>query len=229
MRSLIKFAFAALLTLPVYQSARAASWSGSITSGEEIDLIYTGTLPAEVTATFSAIGGSPLGNFGCQVSGCLTSPAASWSANATITDGQGNPFLDDIGPAPRYESFSSAQLADSSCDDPDSCLGTEFNTQTYADFKGTLNDPTILISDFTSGGFCFVFEGSACDGFSTPTGMDIRIDIAGNGELQMTTTPLPATLPLFATGLGALGLLGWCNRKRKTSGAAALGLHGGFC
>ena len=28
------------------------------------------------------------------------------------------------------------------------------------------------------------------------------------------TTPLPASLPLFATGLGALGLLGW-RRKRK--------------
>jgi hypothetical protein len=27
-------------------------------------------------------------------------------------------------------------------------------------------------------------------------------------------TPLPAALPLFATGLGALGLLGW-RRKRK--------------
>ena len=29
-------------------------------------------------------------------------------------------------------------------------------------------------------------------------------------------TPLPATLPLFATGLGALGLLGW-RRKRKAA------------
>jgi probable HAF family extracellular repeat protein len=29
-----------------------------------------------------------------------------------------------------------------------------------------------------------------------------------------STTPLPAALPLFATGLGALGLLGW-HRKRK--------------
>ena len=28
------------------------------------------------------------------------------------------------------------------------------------------------------------------------------------------TTPLPAALPLFATGLGALGLPGW-RRKRK--------------
>ena len=31
--------------------------------------------------------------------------------------------------------------------------------------------------------------------------------------------PLPAALPLFATGLGALGLLGW-RRKRKTAAAA---------
>jgi hypothetical protein len=33
-------------------------------------------------------------------------------------------------------------------------------------------------------------------------------------------TPLPAALPLFATGLGALGLLGW-RRKRKGAALAA--------
>jgi hypothetical protein len=33
-------------------------------------------------------------------------------------------------------------------------------------------------------------------------------------SLQGVTTPLPAALPLFATGLGALGLLGW-RKKRK--------------
>jgi hypothetical protein len=34
-----------------------------------------------------------------------------------------------------------------------------------------------------------------------------------------STTPLPASLPLFASGLGALGLLGW-RRKRKAQAAA---------
>jgi hypothetical protein len=32
-------------------------------------------------------------------------------------------------------------------------------------------------------------------------------------------TPLPAALPLFATGLGGLGLLGW-RRKRKARARA---------
>lgn len=35
-----------------------------------------------------------------------------------------------------------------------------------------------------------------------------------------TVTPLPASLPLFATGLGGLGLLGW-RRKRKAAAATA--------
>jgi hypothetical protein len=34
-------------------------------------------------------------------------------------------------------------------------------------------------------------------------------------ELQVAQTPLPAALPLFAGGLGALGLLGW--RRKRTA------------
>ena len=43
--------------------------------------------------------------------------------------------------------------------------------------------------------------------------------VANNPQLAPTPTPLPATLPLFASGLGALGLLGW-RRKRKAKAAA---------
>jgi hypothetical protein len=41
---------------------------------------------------------------------------------------------------------------------------------------------------------------------------------SASGEF-LTSTPLPAALPLFASGLGALGLLGW-RRKRKVALAA---------
>lgn len=40
------------------------------------------------------------------------------------------------------------------------------------------------------------------------------------GGTWEVVTPLPATLPLFATGLGAMGLLGW-RRKRKNAAAIA--------
>jgi hypothetical protein len=49
-----------------------------------------------------------------------------------------------------------------------------------------------------------------------PTVLASRNLISGGvtGVPDVSAVPLPATLPLFATGLGALGLLGW-RRKRK--------------
>jgi hypothetical protein len=40
--------------------------------------------------------------------------------------------------------------------------------------------------------------------------------VTGTGVVGVSNTPLPAGLPLFATGLGALRLLGW-RRKRRAS------------
>ncbi len=39
--------------------------------------------------------------------------------------------------------------------------------------------------------------------------------------LQVGATPLPAALPLFATGLGALGLFGWRKKRRNAAALAA--------
>jgi hypothetical protein len=41
-----------------------------------------------------------------------------------------------------------------------------------------------------------------------------------SGGVEIASTPLPAALPLFATGLGAMGLFGW-RRKRKNTAATA--------
>jgi hypothetical protein len=40
----------------------------------------------------------------------------------------------------------------------------------------------------------------------------------GGGSCEASATPLPGALPLFATGLGAMGLFGW-RRKRRVAGA----------
>jgi hypothetical protein len=57
-------------------------------------------------------------------------------------------------------------------------------------------------------------------GFSFPTSVGaLIIDTAGDATFTAVVTPvvpLPGALPLFATGLGALGLLAW-RRKRKAA------------
>ena len=55
--------------------------------------------------------------------------------------------------------------------------------------------------------------------FSTPDGIFLTSLLGGEfGDVPTSATPLPAALPLFASGLGALGLLGW-RRKRKAQAA----------
>lgn len=39
----------------------------------------------------------------------------------------------------------------------------------------------------------------------------------------VSQAPLPAALPLFATGLGAMGLLGWRRKRKKAAGVIAAG------
>jgi len=54
----------------------------------------------------------------------------------------------------------------------------------------------------------------ACFDFSVCQGNVSFVGTLSSLVVVPSVTPLPATLPIFATGLGALGLLGW-RRKRK--------------
>jgi hypothetical protein len=65
---------------------------------------------------------------------------------------------------------------------------------------------TSIVDDFA--------EFFACNSDCSASGTDKGEVFDVPGRWTFTETPLPATLPLFATGLGALGLLGW-RRKRK--------------
>ncbi len=60
------------------------------------------------------------------------------------------------------------------------------------------------------------FAGTGVEIFG-PTGLT---DLGGLWTTSLTSTPLPAALPLFAGGLGVMGLLGW-RRKRKNAAAVA--------
>ena len=73
-------------------------------------------------------------------------------------------------------------------------------------FDSTLNPPNPTSQDLYTFG---PYEGSGT--------LDPNPGI-WNSSSDASATPLPATLPLFASGLGALGLLGW-RRKRKALAA----------
>jgi hypothetical protein len=59
-------------------------------------------------------------------------------------------------------------------------------------------------------GYCLVGPGSSSD----PVGANDPTQVVDFSLTTGTVTPLPAALPLFATGLAGIGLLGW-RRKRK--------------
>ena len=80
--------------------------------------------------------------------------------------------------------------------------GTSNNLWQSESLSFTATDPNTLIS----------FVGNLGQNY-------IGLDNVVVTQTSVGTTPLPATLPLFATGLGALGLLGW-RRKRKAQAAA---------
>jgi hypothetical protein len=64
------------------------------------------------------------------------------------------------------------------------------------------------------GGTAFLLLGFNDDIFADNTGF-LNVDVTGSSALA---TPLPAALPLFATGFGILSVLGW-RRKRKSAAA----------
>ena len=77
-----------------------------------------------------------------------------------------------------------------------------------------VNDAYLTFSENASGVIAQTSAvlGSAMTGFTST-------NYGASSFSPVTITPLPAALPLFAGGLGALGLLGW-RRKRKAAAAA---------
>ena len=60
------------------------------------------------------------------------------------------------------------------------------------------------------------FSGSVCHRSGPIVAFSTGTDVGTWDVTIQAATPLPAALPLFATGLGALGLLGW-RRKRRAA------------
>ena len=102
-----------------------------------------------------------------------------------------------------YKCYSLSPGCNSQLEQPsqlDASFDAVLTVDTYA-YSGNPSTVPISFSDFI-----YVYSGSGTLNYEV---------------VRTSATPLPLTLPLFTTGLGALGLLGW-RRKRKSGAAIAV-------
>jgi hypothetical protein len=119
----------------------------------------------------------------------------------------------------------------------DGALGTTFSSGTFSNSPATFvfangnfiqfDELTIVLSGgltpgdltgsnsftiATASSFEIFFSAEECEGFCSGRSV-------ADGSLDDSATPLPAALPLFATGVGVIGLLA---RRRKRKNVAAI-------
>lgn len=90
-------------------------------------------------------------------------------------------------------------------------------------WTGAVKAPTVTFTLTALNGFDWTSAASvlmATTGYGAAYGQGFDAVTAAQYAGFISATPLPATLPLFASGFGALGLLGW-RRKRKAQALAA--------
>jgi hypothetical protein len=112
-------------------------------------------------------------------------------------------FLNGAGPNLLSASWSFTAAAQGSS-------ALVINAGTGLDFSGTVEDS---FDTFSQAIATTVGQSYTLD-FLFSTNGDPPSELVATASGASVTTPLPAALPLFAGGLGALGLLGW-RRKRK--------------
>jgi hypothetical protein len=84
------------------------------------------------------------------------------------------------------------------------------------------------------------YSGGSLGGSAVPVGAAVteycssnpapcNAEVTGfSGTVYIPGTPLPAALPLFATGLSAIGLLGWRRKRKNTSACEVRGMSCGI-
>jgi hypothetical protein len=105
-----------------------------------------------------------------------------------------------------------------SCNDPSSCLGGGGTGDVTSGEQGNYvidEQDFVLNAAFASQTLTTIVITNT----STEGGTPIVLGVTA-ADITASATPLPAALPLFAGGLGALGLFGW-RKKRKLTAVAA--------
>jgi len=185
------------LTVGACIALAIGAWMPTRASAITLSYGYSGTGNASFQSdTTLGVGGSCIA--ACVISAVMTISGTGPAFNATTPSGWGagasGTITDNLG--------NSILLAVNTGNFP----GT--NREMFGGFFMASVLPSTL--DVSTSSFALFLGGSGTVNYS------ISISLPDGAHF----TPLPAALPLFATGLGAIGLLGW-RRRRKAEALAA--------
>ena len=159
---------------------------------------------------FSAPGGASTTNEDDRNNNCATCSAGPGRNVSTVPMGS---TAYNYGDIPAFTVTDTNQIAGSVTNGGLNPAPANFFASlifSYATFDGSTytltSDPTLSVV------FAFNDNGFGDDNHDDFVG--VMQFVVCSGGCGQETTPIPAALPLFATGLGALGVLGW-RRKRK--------------
>ena len=87
---------------------------------------------------------------------------------------------------------------------------------------GAAGSPYLIFATYNNGSIgSGDLLGSAQDGSALVFDNQVNGPVGTWVVNSLNSAPLPAALPLFATGLGAMGLFGWRRKRKSTTAAAA--------
>jgi hypothetical protein len=169
----------------------------------KVILIFFGAWFAYVLMASPSSAGVVTSGVVCCGGGTIDSGGVSVTIDVTITPD--SPYIDLV--------FGSSLSFDSG----DSSQQQQTFTLPCCTYPSSWNEDVTFV--YTHGG---VFVPSISWSYGEATYANNILYVSGSlvFDSNPVVTPLPAGLPLFASGLGALGLLGW-RRKRKNTAAIA--------
>jgi hypothetical protein len=192
------------------------------TGTTNFEQIYVGPLTittdvAHVTNVFTLINGySPAGTLGTIefVGSGGATQTFSLVSNGNVRDFYNGVYANNLNSPPVPGSSAAVAFQ---CSTP-SCSGGGGTGDVTTGASGTYRldeQDFVLNSSFASQDLVeiIITNSGGTNGDSVPI-------LLGVTAADISSTPLPAALPLFGAGLGALGLLGW-RRKRKNAAALA--------
>jgi len=146
-----------------------------------------------------------------DVDGTFTSPSGtSLVGTITIDVADGDITAADVA-VPGFPDFTSGSVGGSGTGIVEIGLS-----------NGIPDEALFIVVSIAAGGHTLVgYDGGTI--FNGTVYSDILTGTVPDSGLtgSLTPAPLPAALPLFATGLGALGLFGWRRKRRNTAALSA--------